>query len=269
MWSTPSSIARRRTARAASGSRGGPKTPGPASCIAPKPMRLTGLSPRNEVVVMAHTLRYRRAPDKRGIDPGTRTTTHAPRRARRVPAPPPRAHDARERRPAGRTAAGARRACAARRSRSWPGSGSPGTRGSSRAATSRRRRASSTRSRGCSTSTRPSTPTCSTSPASRSRPPRTTRPRRPRSCARSSRRSSPNPAYLIGPRTDVLVWNAAADAHARRAAARARRRPEPAVVDVHRPEPARADMGRHRAQHARALPRRARPPLRRPGLPPR
>ena len=49
MWSTPSSIARRRTARAASGSRGGPKTPGPASCMAPKPMRLTGLSPRYEV----------------------------------------------------------------------------------------------------------------------------------------------------------------------------------------------------------------------------
>ena len=66
MWSTPSSIARRRTARAASGSRGGPKTPGPASCIAPKPMRLTGLSPRFEVWVMrsqpplASTARTRR-----------------------------------------------------------------------------------------------------------------------------------------------------------------------------------------------------------------
>src|SRR5919197_4894749 len=46
MWSTPSSIARRNTARAASGSRGGPKTPGPASCIAPKPMRLTVWRPR-------------------------------------------------------------------------------------------------------------------------------------------------------------------------------------------------------------------------------
>src|SRR3954447_13613080 len=52
MWSTPSSTARRRTARAASGSRGAPKTPGPASCMAPKPMRRTGLSPRKEVVVM-------------------------------------------------------------------------------------------------------------------------------------------------------------------------------------------------------------------------
>src|SRR3954453_5819893 len=45
MWSTPSSIARRSTARAPSGSRGGPKTPGPASCIAPKPMRLTVWEP--------------------------------------------------------------------------------------------------------------------------------------------------------------------------------------------------------------------------------
>src|SRR3954463_1948762 len=47
MWSTPSSIARRSTPRAAVGSRGGPNTPGPASCIAPKPMRLIGLSPKN------------------------------------------------------------------------------------------------------------------------------------------------------------------------------------------------------------------------------
>src|SRR5206468_2192570 len=46
MWSTPSSTARRSTARAASGSRGGPNTPGPASCIAPKPMRLTEWRPR-------------------------------------------------------------------------------------------------------------------------------------------------------------------------------------------------------------------------------
>src|SRR3954468_15704676 len=46
MWSTPSSTARRRTARAAAGSLGGPKTPGPASCIAPKPMRFTVKVPR-------------------------------------------------------------------------------------------------------------------------------------------------------------------------------------------------------------------------------
>src|SRR4051794_11863502 len=45
MWSTPSSIARRSTARAASRSRGGPNTPGPASCIAPNPMRRTSWSP--------------------------------------------------------------------------------------------------------------------------------------------------------------------------------------------------------------------------------
>src|SRR5689334_9774300 len=52
MWSTPSSIARRRTARAASGSRGGPNTPGPASCMAPKPMRRMGLSPRKVVCLV-------------------------------------------------------------------------------------------------------------------------------------------------------------------------------------------------------------------------
>src|SRR4051794_19156765 len=56
MWSTPSSIARRSTARAAPGSRGGPKTPGPASCIAPKPIRLIGLSPRNVVVFISPEL---------------------------------------------------------------------------------------------------------------------------------------------------------------------------------------------------------------------
>ena len=37
--------ARRRTAIAASRSRGGPNTPGPASCIAPKPIRRTRLLP--------------------------------------------------------------------------------------------------------------------------------------------------------------------------------------------------------------------------------
>src|SRR6266567_1802315 len=40
MWVTPAATASRRTARAWSRSRGGPKTPGPASCMAPKPMRL-------------------------------------------------------------------------------------------------------------------------------------------------------------------------------------------------------------------------------------
>src|SRR3954452_18857333 len=61
MWSTPSSIARRSTARAALGSRGGPKTPGPASCIAPKPMRLIGLSPRNVVFIssLSPAMRFR------------------------------------------------------------------------------------------------------------------------------------------------------------------------------------------------------------------
>src|SRR5205809_495596 len=49
MWSTPSSIARRSPARAASGSRGGPQPPGPASCMAPGRMRLGGVSARREV----------------------------------------------------------------------------------------------------------------------------------------------------------------------------------------------------------------------------
>src|ERR1700735_4208024 len=74
MWSTPSSTARRSTARAASGSLGGPNTPGPASCIAPKPMRLMGLSPRNDVLVMTHILRLHGRADKKSDDPVTATT---------------------------------------------------------------------------------------------------------------------------------------------------------------------------------------------------
>src|SRR2546427_12438533 len=41
MWFTRDSTASRKTAMAPSTSRGGPKTPGPASCIAPYPMRFT------------------------------------------------------------------------------------------------------------------------------------------------------------------------------------------------------------------------------------
>src|SRR3954447_4671355 len=52
MWSTPSSTARRRTASAASRSRGGPNTPGPASCIAPNPIRRTSWSPSLAVSVV-------------------------------------------------------------------------------------------------------------------------------------------------------------------------------------------------------------------------
>src|SRR5689334_1652677 len=43
---TPSSTARRKTAGAASRSRGGPKTPGRGSCIAPEPTRDTMTEPR-------------------------------------------------------------------------------------------------------------------------------------------------------------------------------------------------------------------------------
>src|SRR3954454_5734358 len=48
MWFTPSSTARRRTAIAASRSSGGPITCGPASCMAPYPMRWTERSPRGK-----------------------------------------------------------------------------------------------------------------------------------------------------------------------------------------------------------------------------
>ncbi|CAO5170296.1 exported hypothetical protein [Frankia sp. AiPs1] len=42
---TPRSTARRRTARACSGSAGGPQIPGPVIRIAPNPRRVTGRSP--------------------------------------------------------------------------------------------------------------------------------------------------------------------------------------------------------------------------------
>src|SRR5712672_3753990 len=45
-------MARRSTARASSRSEGGPKAPGPLSCIAPNPIRLIGLSPSNVVLFM-------------------------------------------------------------------------------------------------------------------------------------------------------------------------------------------------------------------------
>src|SRR5258707_9012493 len=48
MWFTPSATAARSTAMASSRSRGGPKTPSPASCIAPYPMRHTDLSARRQ-----------------------------------------------------------------------------------------------------------------------------------------------------------------------------------------------------------------------------
>src|SRR5690349_9856280 len=41
MWSTPAATAARSTRSASSRSRGGPKTPSPASCIAPYPARRT------------------------------------------------------------------------------------------------------------------------------------------------------------------------------------------------------------------------------------
>ncbi len=75
MWSAPSSTARRSTALAPSGSLGAPNTPGPASCIAPNPIRLMGLSPRNAVLFMAWRLHHPGCADKKSSDPVTATTS--------------------------------------------------------------------------------------------------------------------------------------------------------------------------------------------------
>src|SRR6478735_6352558 len=56
MWLTPSSTARRSTRNASSRSRGGPRTPGPGSCMAPKPTRRTVRSARGKVSVIPSTL---------------------------------------------------------------------------------------------------------------------------------------------------------------------------------------------------------------------
>ena len=109
MWSTPSSTARRRTASAPSRSRGGPNTPGPASCMAPKPIRPTSWLPSLAVSVwvMHSRVRYGRWRHKKGIDRGTRTTTlrRAPLGAHGLPQDPARAADAAGRRPSGERAA--------------------------------------------------------------------------------------------------------------------------------------------------------------------
>ena len=95
-------------------------------------------------------------------------------------------------------AAGARRACAARRSPSSPASASPGTRGSSRAATSTRPRRCSTRSRArCCFDAAGARRTCSRSPAPRDTTPRRDcAPAQPRGAAACSTSSSPYPALV-------------------------------------------------------------------------
>src|ERR1700683_151816 len=50
MWLTPDSTTRRRMATAVARSLGGPNTPGPGSCIAPKPIWRTGRPARWKVV---------------------------------------------------------------------------------------------------------------------------------------------------------------------------------------------------------------------------
>src|SRR5215471_11573243 len=56
MWFTPSSTARRSTRTAASWSRGGPNTPGPGSCMAPKPTRWTGRPAKGNVSMGAEPI---------------------------------------------------------------------------------------------------------------------------------------------------------------------------------------------------------------------
>jgi hypothetical protein len=49
----PNAIASRRTAKAASWFFGGPKTPGPASCMAPYPSRFTRLLPSEKALELS------------------------------------------------------------------------------------------------------------------------------------------------------------------------------------------------------------------------
>src|SRR5438445_4852276 len=56
MWFTPDSTASRKTAMAPSTSWGGPKTPGPASCIAPYPMRFTVIDVPESVKRLARSV---------------------------------------------------------------------------------------------------------------------------------------------------------------------------------------------------------------------
>ena len=116
--------------------------------------------------------------------------------------------------------------------------------------------------RGSCGSTPPSARTSSTSPASSCRcPPATTRARRRPSSPTSSTALAPYPAYLLGPRTDVLAWNAAATAMLGDADARAGRTAEPPVVALHRRRAAheqgqataRSTLARFRAEHARRI----------------
>src|SRR3954452_8050093 len=112
MWSTPSSTARRSTATAASRSSGGPITCGPASCMAPYPIRFTVRSPswywpdRSAVVVVmvpSYPLRATEPSDGLGQQvgdrgaPGADVVGHGPLTGE-LPAPA-RAGDEREGRP--------------------------------------------------------------------------------------------------------------------------------------------------------------------------
>src|ERR687886_1245639 len=211
MWFTPSSTARRRTARAAAGSRGGPKTPGPASCIAPKPTRLTVNGPRL------------------GMLPGSATVGTGTRRASIMGvAPPPSA---------------SRRSELAdflrdRRARVTPGSVGLPADGRRRTPGLRREEVAQLAGVGLSWYTwleqgrdiRPSAQVLDAlarvlrlDAAERAHLFHLARVELPLPAGDYAREAppelaelvaclAPNPAYLLGPRTDVLAWNAAATA---------------------------------------------------------
>ena len=77
-------------------------------------------------------------------------------------------------------------------------------------------------------------------------------------------RVAPYPAYLIGPRTDVLAWNAAATAMLGEPTRAPDGRQNLLWWLFTAQEPAHRAAPGHRSQHARALPRRAGAAHRRP-----
>ena len=271
MWSTPSSTARRRTASAPSRSRGGPNTPGPASCMAPNPIRPTSWLPSLAVGVAW------------GMHRGCATVGRVTRRASIVGlAPPP----SQERRSELTDFLRNRRAQVTPQDVGLPANGRRRTPGL------RREEVAQLAGVGLSWYTwleqgrdiKPSAQVLDAlarvlrlDTAERAHLfhlarvelplPAGDYPREaPPDLAHFVERVAPYPAYLIGPRTDVLAWNARRDGDARRADARAGRTAEPPVVALHERGAAHRAAPGDRPQHARALPRRAGAPHRRPRL---
>ena len=177
------------------------------------------------------------AATRRGIDPGTRTTTHPPRGARRVPAPRTASSTSPEsvgpggRRPAAHAGPAARGGLAARRGRAvLVHVARAGPRHHAVGERPRRARA------GPRPRSRPSARTSSTSPASPCRPPTGAYPTRGAAgAAADRRRARAEPGLPARPAHRRPGLERARDAHARHAH---RSAPdgaaEPALVDVHR-----------------------------------